>query len=148
MKSEPDTYGIAHLEREPGPAMWEGCRNYTVRNAFRDLFSVGDLALFAHSNANPAGLAGVMRIANAAYPDPTQWDPDSEYYDPKSPREAPRWLAIDVEHVETFPRVLSLAEMRVDPVLATMETLRRGNRLSVTSVTPEQWDRALTLARG
>lgn len=147
MKSEPDVYGIAHLEAAAGPQMWEGCRNYTVRNAFRDLFAPGDLALFAHSNASPSGLAGIMRVASAAYADPTQFDPASRYHDPKSTGENPRWLCVDVEFVERFPRVVSLAEMRADPVLAAMETLRRGSRLSVTPVTPAEWARALELGR-
>lgn len=148
MKSEPDVYGIDHLIAAGGPAMWEGCRNYTVRNAFRDLFSVGDLALFAHSNASPSGLAGIMRVTSVAYPDPTQFDPANRYHDAKSTEENPRWLCVDVHFVERFPRVISLAEMRADPVLAGMETLRKGSRLSVTPVTDAEWARALELARG
>lgn len=147
MKSEPDVYGIDHLIAAGGPAMWEGCRNYTVRNFFRDQFQVDDHALFSHSNANPSGLAGIMRVASVAYSDPTQFDPESHYYDEKSPKENPRWLCVDVEFVEKFPRIVSLAQMRTDPVLAGMETLKKGSRLSVTPVTEVEWNRALELAR-
>lgn len=147
MKSEPDVYGIDHLIAAGGPAMWEGCRNYTVRNFFRDRFAAGDLALFSHSNANPSGLAGTMRVTSVAYADPTQFDPESHYYDPKSSPEAPRWLCVDVEFLEKFPRIVSLAEMRADPVLSGMETLRKGSRLSVTPLTDAEWERALELGR-
>lgn len=145
MKSEPDVYSIDDLERE-GVNMWEGCRNYTVRNFFRDRFQVGDQAFFYHSNADPAGIAGVMSIVRTGYPDPTQFDPASEYHDPKSPVDNPRWLAVDVKFESKFARVLTLAEMRTNPDLATMLVLQRGQRLSVMPVTEEEWARVLSLA--
>jgi len=146
MKSEPDTYGIDDLIAKGKPDIWEGCRNYTVRNFFRDAMEVGDLAFFYHSNSDPSGIAGVMRIASEAYPDPTQFDPKSKYFDAKSPVENPRWLARDVEFVEKFPRVLGLAELRELPELADMMVLRRGQRLSVMPVTAAEWHTVMRLA--
>lgn len=140
MKSEPDTYGIDDLIAAGKPAMWEGCRNYTVRNFFRDEMSDGDLAFFHHSNANPSGIVGTMRIVGEAYPDPTQFDPNSHYFDPKSPRDNPRWLLRDVEFIEKFPRIVSLAEMKTIPGLEEMWVLRKGMRLSVMPVTQKEWE--------
>ncbi len=139
MKSEPDTYGIDDLERE-GTNMWEGCRNYTVRNFFRDSMQIGDLAFFHHSNVDPAGIVGVMEIVSEAYPDPTQFDPKSHYYDPKSPKDAPRWLLRDVKFVSKFKRTVSLAEMRETPGLEDMWVTRKGQRLSVMPVTEAEWN--------
>lgn len=148
MKSEPDTYGIDDLIAKGGPDVWEGCRNYQVRNMFRDDMKVGDLAFFYHSNAEPSGVVGVMRVARAAYADPTQFDPGSVYYDPKSDRENPRWLAPDVEFVEKFGRVVSLGELRATPGLEEMLVLRKGQRLSVLPVTEGEWAIVLSLGRG
>jgi predicted RNA-binding protein with PUA-like domain len=147
MKSEPDTYSIDHLKRAKGPAMWEGCRNYTVRNFFRDTMEAGDLALFYHSNANPSGVVGVMEIVGGAYPDPTQFNKKSEYYDPKSPKDNPRWLARDVVFREKFKRTISLAELRETPGLEDMMVVRKGQRLSVMPVTPEEFEIVLRLAK-
>jgi predicted RNA-binding protein with PUA-like domain len=145
MKSEPDVYSIDDLVRSGKPSLWEGCRNYTVRNFVRDAMRVGDLAFFYHSNAVPSGIVGTMRIASAAYPDPTQFDPTSEYFDPKSPAENPRWLAVDVEPVEKFRRVVPLAELREVPALGEMLVIRRGQRLSVMPVTESEWDAVMSL---
>jgi predicted RNA-binding protein with PUA-like domain len=139
MKSEPDVYGISHLKAAGVPSLWEGCRNYTVRNFMRDQMKVGDLAFFYHSNAQPSGIVGVMRVAREAYPDPTQFDPASDYHDPKSPPENPRWLAVDVEFVKEYPRVISLEELRSIPGLEDMLVVRRGQRLSVMPVTDAEW---------
>ncbi|MFQ3587803.1 MAG: EVE domain-containing protein [Fimbriimonadaceae bacterium] len=138
MKSEPDVYSIDDLVRE-GTGMWEGCRNYTVRNFIRDAMSPGDLAFFYHSNADPSGIAGEMEIVGPAYPDPTQFDPSSEYYDPKSDPANPRWLVRDVRFVRKYPRVIGLSELRSTPGLEEMLVLRRGQRLSIMPVTPEEW---------
>lgn len=148
MKSEPETYGIDHLIAEKdSTGMWEGCRNYTVRNFIRDEMTPGDLAFFYHSNASPSGVVGIMQIVSDAYPDPTQWDPESPYYDPKSPRERPRWLARDVRFVERFPRVVSLAELKSAPGLEGMWVARKGMRLSITPVTEREWDLVCRMAR-
>lgn len=144
-KSEPDVYSIDDLAKANGPAMWEGCRNYTVRNFFRDAMSIGDLGFFYHSNSSPSGIIGTMKIVSDAYPDPTQFDPNSEYYDPKSPVEAPRWLLRDVVFQEKFLRMLSLADLKGVPGLEQMLLLRRGQRLSVMPVSELEWKTILSI---
>lgn len=145
MKSEPDCYSIDDLARA-GTEHWEGCRNYTVRNYFRDSMSIGDEAFFYNSNSNPTGVVGIMKVASEAYPDPTQFDPKSMYYDAKSPRENPRWLTRDVTFVRKFNGIVTLAEMRTIPELADMLLLRKGQRLSVLPVEPREWATILALA--
>ena len=148
MKSEPDCYSIDDLKAAGGPAMWEGCRNYTVRNYFRDEMSDGDMAFFYNSNSDPIGIIGTMRIVGDAYPDPTQFDPSSQYHDPKSPRDNPRWLLRDVEFVSKFSRVIPLAELRATPGLEEMSVTRKGQRLSVMPVTKEEWETVKKMAGG
>jgi predicted RNA-binding protein with PUA-like domain len=111
----------------------------------RDEMQVGDMGFFYHSNTKPPGIVGLMKVVSRGYPDPTQFDPDSEYFDPKATRENPRWYVVDVEFVEKAPRQLSLSEIKEDPVLATMEVAKKGQMLSITKVTKEQWDRAREL---
>ena len=139
MKSEPDCYSIDDLKNAGGPAMWEGCRNYTVRNFFRDSMQVGDLAFFYHSQVDPIGIIGTMRIAGEAYPAPTQFDPGSDYYDPKSPADTPRWLVRDMEFVSKFKRTITLDELRSTQGLEDMFVVRKGQRLSVMPVTESEW---------
>jgi len=139
MKSEPDCYSIDDLAAAGGPAMWEGCRNYTVRNFFRDTMQPGDMAFFYHSSTDPAGIVGTMKIVGDAYPDPTQFDPSSDYYDAKSPKDNPRWLLRDVVFVEKYARIVTLAELRTIPGLEEMQVLRKGQRLSVLPVTEDEW---------
>jgi predicted RNA-binding protein with PUA-like domain len=143
LKSEPETYGIDHLEKE-GTNMWEGCRSYTVRNFFRDQMKIGDKAFFYHSNASPSGIVGTMEIASEPYPDPTQFDPSSHYYDPKSPKDKPRWILRDVKFVSKFKRIVPLAELRETPGLEKMALLRLS-RLSVSPVSDEEW--AIVMAK-
>jgi predicted RNA-binding protein with PUA-like domain len=139
MKSEPDCYSIDDLAAATEPAMWEGCRNYTVRNFFRDSMSSGDLAFFYHSSCEVPGIVGVMEIVGDAYPDPTQFDPTSEYFDPKSPQDNPRWVLRNVRLVEKFVRTVTLAELRATAGLEEMQVLRKGQRLSVMPVTDAEW---------
>ncbi len=145
MKSEPEVYGIDHLMKK-SPAIWEGCRNYQVRNWMRDKMQVGDLAIFSHSNAKPSGAAGVMRIVKASYHDPTQFDKKSRYYDPKSQPENPRWFAPDVEFVAKFNRVLSLIELKEIPELKDMMLLKKGMMFSVMPATKEEFETVLRFA--
>lgn len=145
MKSEPDCYGIDDLQKQ-GVGMWEGCRNYTVRNYIRDEMMPGDLAFFYHSSCDPPGVIGTMEIVSEAYPDPTQFDPSSEYYDPKSPKDNPRWFVRDVKFLSKLPRLVTLAEIRANPALADMALLRRGQRLSIQRVAPEEWEIVLAMA--
>lgn len=140
MKSEPDTYSIDDLAKASEPAMWEGCRNYTVRNFFRDSMADGDLAFFHHSNATPSGIVGTMRICGDAFPDPTQFDPMSEYFDPKAPTDGSRWICRNVQLVRKFNRIVPISELREIPGLEGMLLLARGQRLSVMPVTLEEWE--------
>jgi predicted RNA-binding protein with PUA-like domain len=146
MKSEPDEMSIDDLAKLPRrTAPWTGVRNYTARNFMRDAMQVGDLAFFYHSSCPEPGVAGIVRISAPAHPDETQFDPRSDYYDPKATREAPRWLNVDVTLVEKT-RLVPLAEMRATKALAGMATLQRGNRLSITPVTEAEWKAVLKLA--
>ncbi len=143
MKSEPHECSIDDLARAPRQTVpWTGVRNYQARNFMRDAMRVGDGVLFYHSSCAEPGVAGLAEVASGAYPDPTQFDPASPYHDPASDRAAPRWLSVDVRLVRTT-RLLPLREMRARPELADLQVLRRGNRLSITPVTPAQWDAVL-----
>jgi predicted RNA-binding protein with PUA-like domain len=123
---------------------WIGVRNYQARNFMRDAMQPGDGVLFYHSSCAEPGIAGLATIASAVRPDPTQFDPASPYFDPKSDPAAPRWLLRDVR-ARRKTRLLSLAELRATPALAELEVLRRGSRLSITPVTPGQWELILGL---
>jgi predicted RNA-binding protein with PUA-like domain len=148
LKSEADCFGIDDLLAAPDrTTYWDGIRNYQARNFLRDEMRVGDLAFFYHSNADPAGVAGIVEVVRAAYPDHTAFDADHEHYDPKSRPEAPTWLMVDVRAVERFPTFVSLDAMRAAPGLAEMVVLRRGNRLSVTPVTADEWAVVCALGR-
>ena len=146
MKSEPNVYSIHDLARN-GVDCWDGVRNYQARNFMRDEMQVGDGVLFYHSNAKPAGVAGLARIARSAYPDHTAFDSSSTYYDPKSDSDNPRWLMVDVEFAEAFASVVSLAVLQSTPGLEDMMVIRRGMRLSIQPVTPAEWDIVVALGR-
>jgi predicted RNA-binding protein with PUA-like domain len=137
MKSEPSECSIDDLVRL-GRVPWTGVRNYQARNFMRDAMHVGDGVLFYHSSCPEPGIAGLAVVASDAYPDATQFDPHSKYHDPKATADAPRWLNVDVELVRKT-RLLSLAEMRTQRALASMQVLARGNRLSITPVTAAEW---------
>lgn len=146
MKSEPDEFGIDDLMQRPKQThYWDGVRNYQARNMIRDDMQIGDLAFFYHSNATPPGIAGIMRISSKPFPDPTQFDPKSHYYDAGSKQEAPRWMSVDVTFVKKFKNYLPLEQLRNTPALADMILLRRGNRLSITPITEAQWETILAL---
>ena len=139
MKSEPGEFGIDDLAGAPSQTVpWVGVRNYQARNFMRDEMRPKDGVLFYHSSCPEPGVAGIAEVASAPYPDATQFDPKSHYFDPKSKPEAPRWIHVDVKLVRKT-RLLPLAEMRDAPELATMQVLRRGNRLSITPVTADEW---------
>jgi len=132
MKSEPDVYGIDHLERE-GSTLWDGIRNYQARNFMRTM-QVGDRAFFYHSNTSPPGIVGLMEVVETGLTDPSQFDPDSKYFDPKSTAAAPRWDCVRLRYVRTFGRLLSLEELREQFDPETLPVVRRGNRLSILPV--------------
>jgi predicted RNA-binding protein with PUA-like domain len=139
MKSEPDEASIDDLATAPSRTLpWTGVRNYQARNFMRDTMQLGDGVLFYHSSCPEPGIAGIARVVSGAYPDPTQFDPKSVYFDPKSTRESPRWMLVDVEFVKKIP-LISLAELRKHRELADMRVLAKGNRLSITPVTEAEW---------
>jgi predicted RNA-binding protein with PUA-like domain len=139
MKCEPSECSVDDVLAMPQQTVpWFGVRNYQARNFMRDDMSVGDLAFFYHSSCAEPGIAGLMKVAKKAYPDITQFDPASEYHDPKSTPEAPRWMNVDMKLVKKT-RLVPLAELRAHPELASLRILQRGNRLSITPVEPAEW---------
>ncbi len=147
MKSEPDVFGIDDLASRPRcTEHWDGVRNYQARNMMRDEMRLGDQILFYHSSCKTPGVAGIAQVVREAYPDPSAWDPESKYFDPKSSPQQPRWFMVDVQLVRKFTQVITLEQLKAQPQLAGMQLLRRGNRLSILPVTPAQWEAILQLA--
>ena len=147
IKSEPDCYSYQDLEAD-GTTGWEGVRNYQARNFMRDDMKPGDRVFFYHSSTAQPAIVGIAEVASEPYPDPTQFDPESEYYDPKSTPEAPRWQQVDFKPVAKLAREVSLTEMKQKPELSTMRLLARGNRLSVMPVEPEHFELVVALSEG
>ena len=147
MKSEPDCYSIYDLQND-GTEPWDGIRNYQVRNMMREQMKVGDRALFYHSNSKDIGVVGTMKIVSEAYPDPTQFDPNSDHYDPKSDPSNPRWLLLDVAFENVFPRMVSLAEIKADPIFSDMPLIKKGNRLSVMPIQEKHFMEILKRGNG
>lgn len=147
MKSEPDCFSIDDLAARPGQTEgWDGVRNYQVRNLFRDGMQPGDQAFFYHSSCEVPGVVGLMEIVSRAYPDPTQFDPAADHYDPKSTRENPRWLQVDVRFKRKLRRVIPLGELRTHAQqLQGFKLLETGSRLSVIPVSAEHWNAILAL---
>jgi predicted RNA-binding protein with PUA-like domain len=148
MKSEPDAFGLDDLAARPdGTEPWDGVRNYQARNMMRDLMQPGDQVFFYHSNCKVPGIVGIAEVVSSGYPDHTAFDPNAKYYDPKSDPDNPRWYMVDVRYVRHLTRTISLAELKdyADGPLADLPLVRRGNRLSIMPVTPEQWDFILGL---
>lgn len=140
LKSEPECFSIDDLSRRPKQTSpWDGVRNYQVRNMMRDEMKPGDLGFFYHSSCTPPGIAGIVSIVKAAYPDSTAWDLNSDHFDPKSTPENPRWYMVDVKLVKKFPHFITLEEIKRHPKLKELLILRKGNRLSITPVTAEEW---------
>ncbi|MTW10891.1 EVE domain-containing protein [Pseudoduganella eburnea] len=148
MKSEPDEVSIDDVMSAKGKTVpWFGVRNYQARNFMRDAMQVGDGVLFYHSSCPEPGIAGIAEVVSGPYPDATQFDPRSHYYDAKATQEQPRWISVDVKGVRKT-RLLSLAEMRTLPQLEDMVVLQKGSRLSITPVTPAQWKHVMALLKG
>ena len=147
MKSEPDAFGIDDLADRGHPEPWDGVRNYQARNMMRDQMQVGDQVFFYHSNCDEPGIVGLAEVVTAAYPDPTAFDPEAKYYDPKSDPANPRWYLVELGYGRHLRRTISLAELRqyADGPLSNFPLVRRGNRLSVMPVTEAQWDFILAL---
>ncbi len=148
MKSEPDEVSIDDVMSAKGKTVpWFGVRNYQARNFMRDAMKIGDGVLFYHSSCPEPGIAGIAEVVSGPYPDATQFDPKSHYYDPKATQEQPRWISVDVKGVRKT-RLLSLAQMRSLPQLEDMVVLQKGSRLSITPVTPAQWKHVMALLKG
>jgi len=150
MKTEPSTFGIDDLERAPRrTTSWEGVRNFQARNMLRDDFRRGDLAFLYHSSCPEPGIAGIVEVVRAGYPDASAWDRSSGHYDAKSPENKPLWYTVDVRLKQRFDALLPLDTLRehADRELAGMLLLRRGNRLSVTPVEAAHWRFILSLLR-
>lgn len=143
MKSEPDVYGIHHLQQE-GTTLWDGIRNYQARNFMRSM-AIGDRAFFYHSNAKPPGIVGMMEVIETGLTDPSQFDPASKYFDPKSKPQAPRWDCVRLRYVGTFAELLSLDQLREQFSLEELAVVRQGNRLSILPVPEASATRLLDL---
>lgn len=143
MKSEPEVYGLDHLEAE-GTTLWDGIRNYQARNFMRTM-RVGDRAFFYHSNTQPPGIVGLMEVIETGLIDPSQFDPASKYHDPASKPEAPRWDCVRLRFLKRFPRLLSLEELRNAFTPEQLGVVKRGNRLSILPVSEESAGRLLEM---
>jgi predicted RNA-binding protein with PUA-like domain len=143
MKSEPDVYGIDHLQHE-GSTLWDGIRNYQARNFMRTM-AIGDRAFFYHSNAKPPGIVGMMEVIETGLTDPSQFDPSNKYYDPKSKPEAPRWDCVRLRYVGRFAELLSLDGLRDQFSVEELPVVRPGNRLSILPVPEGSAERLLAL---
>jgi predicted RNA-binding protein with PUA-like domain len=145
MKSEPDAFSIDDLKRLKH-APWDGVRNYQARNFMKEM-KEDDLVFFYHSSCSPAGIVGMAKICKRAYPDHTSWDPNSPYFDSKSTEANPKWFMVDVEFVEKWPAILTLAELKQSPVLADMLLTKKGSRLSVMPITKNEWEYIITMLK-
>lgn len=140
MKSEPYEFGIDDLmERENQTTYWEGVRNYQARNFMRDKMKVGDGVLMYHSRVNPLIVAGTMNVASEPYPDPSQFDPDSKYFDEKATEEKPRWFLVDVKFTQKFENPVTRDQIKETPGLEDMMVIKKGARLSIQPVTEQEW---------
>ena len=139
-KSEPSCFSIDDLRALPKQTgHWDGVRNYQVRNMLRDEIKVGDLAYFYHSSCTPPGIAGIVEVVKAGYPDHTAFDFQADHYDPASTPENPRWYMVDVKFKSKFPKLITLDELKANPKLKDMLILRKGNRLSITPISAKEW---------
>lgn len=138
-KAEPHIYGIDHLAAAPNKTgRWDGIRNYQARNFLRDQVALNDEVFIYHSSCKNVGIVGTAKVVKTAYPDPTQFNPESDYYDPKSTQENPRWVSVDIQLIKVFPRLIPLAEIKAQPSLENM-VLVKQSRLSTQPVTAEEW---------
>ena len=139
IKSEPDAFSIDDLQ-QAGVEPWDGIRNYQARNFMRDQMQIGDQVFFYHSSCATPGIVGICEVASEPYPDPTAFDPENNYYDPKSDPDKPRWILVDMKFVKKLDQLLSLKELKATPELEEMRLLRKGNRLSIMPVEKSEWD--------
>lgn len=148
MKSEPHVFGVRHLREKPRRTEhWDGVRNYQARNFLRDAMQKGDLAFFYHSSCAEPGIAGIVKIVRAGYPDDSAWNPKSSHFDPGSTPDKPVWYMVDVRLEREFKNVITLAEIKANPALKNMRLVQRGNRLSILPVTEKEWSAILKMER-
>jgi predicted RNA-binding protein with PUA-like domain len=148
MKSEPDVFSFPDLKSRPKKTEpWNGVRNYQARNFMRDDMQPGDKILFYHSSCEIPGVAGIANVSSRPYPDKTQFDKKSEYYDPKATLENPRWFLVDVSFEEDLKKLVSLEELKQQKDLSEMRLLQRGNRLSILPVTKEEFEKIKKLGK-
>lgn len=146
VKSEPDIYSIDDLAKEKDKTTyWDGVRNYQARNFIRDEMKLGDAVLFYHSNSDPTAVVGVCEVVKEAYPDFTAFDPDDSHYDPKSKKDNPAWMMVDIKLVKKFKTPVTLEEIKNNPKLNNMRLVQRGNRLSVFPVEKNEFDEILKM---
>lgn len=146
-KAEPHIYGIDHLAAAPDQiGRWDGIRNYQARNFLRDHVALNDEVFIYHSSCKNVGIAGTAKVVKTAYPDPTQFNPESDYYDPKSTLENPRWVSVDIKLTKIFPTIISLAEIKSHPAMSDMVLIKQS-RLSTQPVSPSEWHFISTLIR-
>ncbi|HEY9885854.1 MAG TPA: EVE domain-containing protein [Vampirovibrionales bacterium] len=141
MKTEPNTFSIYDLEKAKNQiSCWEGVRNYQARNFMRDKMKIGDKVFIYHSVVDPVGIVGTAKVVKEAYPDHFQFDPTSKYFDAKSDKEKPRWVMVDVQLEEIFPRTIPLKTLKACPELSNMALVQKGSRLSIQPLKEEEWD--------
>ncbi len=147
LKSEPGCFSLQDLKECPdGIEPWDGVRNFQARNLLRDALKQGDGVLFYHSNISQPAVVGLARVVREGYPDATALDPESAHFDPRATEKTPVWYRVDVQYVCSLPAPITRQDMRCHPVLASMDVLKKGNRLSVQPVTRQQWQAILSLA--
>lgn len=147
MKSEPDVFSIDQLKSKKKSG-WDGVRNYQARNYMRDEMKLGDIVLFYHSSCEIPGVAGLARVCKESHPDPSQFDPKSEYYDPKSTQDSPRWFMVEVEFVEKFIEIVTLKMLKDTKDLQNMPVVQKGSRLSINPVTEAEFKKILQMRLG
>jgi predicted RNA-binding protein with PUA-like domain len=141
LKTEPSTFSFDDLWKAPKrTTTWDGVRNFQARNMLRDQMKEGDLVFIYHSSTDPTGIAGIAEVAKSGYPDPTAFDPKDSHFDPKSKKESPSWYVVDVKAVERLPEIITLERLRTVPGLENMVLLKKGSRLSVQPVSPQEWE--------
>ena len=144
MKSEPDVFSIDMLQIKKKSG-WDGVRNYQARNYMRDDMKIGDMVLFYHSSCEIPGIAGLAKVSLNSMPDPTQFDPKSDYYDPKATKDSPRWFMVEVEFVEKFPNVITLMTLKQTKELKNIPVVQKGSRLSINPVTVKEYETIIKL---
>lgn len=146
-KAEPHIYGIDHLAAAPDKiGRWDGIRNYQARNFLRDQVTLNDEVFIYHSSCKNVGIVGTAKVIKTAYPDPTQFDPESDYYDPKSTPENPRWISVDIQLTKVFTRLIPLAEIKAIPDLENMVLIKQS-RLSIQPIMRQEWYSILTILK-